>query len=171
MLAIAYALRYHRRDGRAVGRPHGCWFAVGMALFWLGDLYTYSYPLLLHRDVPFPSLGDAAYIAVYPALMAGLILLVAPPQQRPRPGGAVDAAILTVGLALPSWVALIAPYLHDDSLTPIARMVSVAYPLGDVLLLAAAVRLAVDAGRRTAAFYLLSSAIMRCWSRTSSTAS
>ena len=32
---------------------------------------------------------------------------------------------------------------------------SVAYPLGDILLLAAMIRLAVDAGRRTASFYLL----------------
>ena len=46
------------------------------ALFWLGDLYTYSYPQLLGADVPFPSLGDALYLAVYPALMAGLLLLV-----------------------------------------------------------------------------------------------
>ena len=35
-----------------------------------------------------------------------------------------------------------------------AKLVSVAYPLGDVLLLAAAIRLALDAGRREPAFYL-----------------
>ena len=131
-----------------------------MALFWCGDLYTYSYPLLLHRDVPFPSLGDAAYILVYPALMAGLLMLARRRSSGRDLGGAVDTAILTLGLALPSWVALIAPYLHDDSLTPLARIVSVAYPMGDVLLLAAAVRLALDAGRRSAAFYLLSSSIL-----------
>ncbi|HEY7629976.1 MAG TPA: hypothetical protein VH817_04710, partial [Thermoleophilaceae bacterium] len=33
-------------------------FALGLGLFWLGDIYTYSYPKLLHKDVPFPSLGD-----------------------------------------------------------------------------------------------------------------
>ena len=65
-----------------VRRGPWCWFAVGFALFWLGDLYTYSYPQLLHREVPFPSLGDALYIAVYPALMAGLLLLVRAPQRR-----------------------------------------------------------------------------------------
>ena len=55
-------------------------------LFWFGDLYTYSYPLLLNRDVPFPSLGDGAYVLVYPALMAGpAALLVAPPPRRRRP--------------------------------------------------------------------------------------
>jgi hypothetical protein len=47
-------------------------FALGLGLFWLGDLYTYSYPKLLHKDVPFPSIGDGVYLTVYPALMAGL---------------------------------------------------------------------------------------------------
>src|ERR671915_1177883 len=51
-------------------------FAVGFLLFWFGDLYTYSYPRLLDKEVPFPSLGDAAYVLVYPALMAGLLVLV-----------------------------------------------------------------------------------------------
>ena len=59
----------------------------GSSLFWLGDLYTYSYPLLLDRDVPFPSLGDGLYLAVYPALMVGLLIL-----QRRRTGAATAAA-------------------------------------------------------------------------------
>ena len=47
-----------------------------MMLFWLGDLYTYSYPRLFGADVPFPSIGDGAYVVVYPALMAGLLMLI-----------------------------------------------------------------------------------------------
>jgi hypothetical protein len=38
--------------------------------------------------------------------------------------------------------------------------VSIAYPLGDILLLAAAIRLAVDTGNRQPAFYLLVSSIV-----------
>jgi len=34
------------------------WFAAGMGLFWLGDIYTYSYPKLIGHEVPFPSPGD-----------------------------------------------------------------------------------------------------------------
>ena len=67
---------------------------------------------------------------------------------------------MTLGLALLSWVVLIAPYLHDDALTLVAKLVSIAYPLGDILLLAAAIRLAVDAGRRQPAFYLLAPSIV-----------
>jgi diguanylate cyclase (GGDEF)-like protein/PAS domain S-box-containing protein len=156
VVAILYGIRMHRPASRAPW----VWFAAGFTLFWLGDLYTYSYPHLLHREVPFPSIGDASYILVYPALMAGLLLLVRRRSSRSDGSGLIDAAILTLGLALPSWVALIAPYLHDHSLSTVAKLVSVAYPIGDVILLAAAVRLALDRGRREPAFYLLSSSIL-----------
>ena len=110
VVAILAGIRMHRPASASPWR----WFAAGFALFWFGDLYTYSYPLLLNGDVPFPSLGDGAYIAVYPALVTGLALLVS---SRRRSGGdsgrLIDSLILTVGLTLPSWVALIAPYVHD----------------------------------------------------------
>ncbi len=156
VVAILVGLRLHRP---ASSGPWG-WFAAGFLLFWFGDLYTYSYPLLLNRDVPFPSLGDASYLLVYPVLMAGLALLIYRRRTRQDRGGVIDGLILTVGLALPQWVALMAPYVHDSELSTVAKLVSIAYPLGDVLLLAAAIRLALDGGRREPAFYLASSSIV-----------
>jgi diguanylate cyclase (GGDEF)-like protein/PAS domain S-box-containing protein len=156
VLAIAAGVRLYRPQARLAWSL----VALGFLLFWLGDLYTYSYPLLLHRDVPFPSLGDAAYLAVYPALIAGLVILQRRRTRRGERGSAIDAAILTVGLALPSWVWLIAPYVHDHSLTPLGRLVSVAYPMADVLLLAVAVRLALDGGQRRVSFHLMIASIV-----------
>jgi sterol desaturase/sphingolipid hydroxylase (fatty acid hydroxylase superfamily) len=49
-LAIAAGVRLNRPRASAPW----WWFAAGFLLFWLGDLYTYSYPKLLHREVPFP---------------------------------------------------------------------------------------------------------------------
>jgi len=156
VLAIAAGVRRHRPQARTAW---AC-FALGFLLFWLGDLYTYSYPLLLGREVPFPSLGDASYLAVYPALIAGMLILERRRTRRADRGSAIDAAILIVGLALPSWVWLIAPYLHDHTLSTAGRLVSVAYPLADVLLLAVAVRLALDGGQRRLSFHLISASIV-----------
>jgi len=156
VLAILAALRWHRPRSVA---PWGL-FALGFVLFWLGDLYTYSYPLLLDRDVPFPSPGDAAYLLVYPVLMAGLLLLIRRRRSEGDRGGLIDGLILSVGLSLPQWTALMAPYVHDNELSAVAKLVSIAYPLGDVLLLAVAIRLALDGGRRAPSFYLLSSSIV-----------
>ena len=156
VIAILVGLRLYRPASPGPWR----FFAVGFALFFVGDIYTYTYPHLLGREVPFPSPGDAAYIAVYPALMAGLLVLVRRRNPRSDLAGVIDSAIITIGLALLSWTFLIAPYLHDTNLTVGAKLVSIAYPLGDILLLAAAIRLAVDAGKRHPAFYLLASSIV-----------
>ncbi len=156
VLGVVAGIRIHRP--RAL-RAWWC-FAVGLLLFWMGDLYTYSYPKLFHADVPFPSIGDAVYLAVYPVLMAGLIVLVRRRNQRADGPGAVDAVIMTLGLSLVSGIALIAPYLHDPTLSLLPKLVSIAYPMGDIILLAAAIRLAVDAGKRRPAFYLLIGSIV-----------
>jgi diguanylate cyclase (GGDEF)-like protein/PAS domain S-box-containing protein len=156
VVAIIAGVRVYKPTSRAPWHL----FAVGFLLFWLGDLYTYSYPRLLDKEVPFPSIGDGSYLLVYPALMAGLLVLVRRRNPERDRAGVIDSLIMTLGLALLSWVGLIAPYLRDDEMALVAKLVSVAYPLGDILLLAAAIRLAVDAGRRQPAFYLLASSIV-----------
>jgi diguanylate cyclase (GGDEF)-like protein/PAS domain S-box-containing protein len=156
VMAVVVGLR---RNRPASTFPWWC-FAIGLGLFWLGDLYTYSYPKLLHQDVPFPSAGDGIYLTVYPALMAGLLLLFRRRNPEADRAGVIDALIMTLGLALLEWVGLIAPYLHGEGMSLFARLVSIAYPLGDILLLAVAIRLIVDTGKRQPAFYLLASSIV-----------
>jgi diguanylate cyclase (GGDEF)-like protein/PAS domain S-box-containing protein len=156
VLAILWGIRRHRPASKLP------WYllAGGSALFWLGDLYTYSYPHLLGAEVPFPSLGDALYVAMYPVMMAGLMLLVRRRNAGGDRSGLIDGLILTVGLSLPAWISLMAPYLHQDDLSLVGKLVSVAYPIGDVILIGAVVRLALDAGRREPAFHLLTGSIV-----------
>jgi diguanylate cyclase (GGDEF)-like protein/PAS domain S-box-containing protein len=133
---------------------------VGQSLYFAGDFYTYSYPELLGGHVGFPSAGDAMYLLVYPFLVAGLLLLVRRRNPRGDRAAVIDSLILSVGFAALFWVFLIAPNVHLSGLDWLAKSVSVAYPVGDVLLLAAAIRLAVNAGRRVPAFYLLVASIV-----------
>jgi diguanylate cyclase (GGDEF)-like protein/PAS domain S-box-containing protein len=136
-------------------------FTVGFLLYWMGDVYTYSYPqLILHHEVPFPSIGDAIYLTVYPVQMLGLLLLVRRRNPHHNRNTLIDAAILTLGLSLLSWILQIAPYLHDSGLGLLPKLVSIAYPLGDILLLAAAIRLLLGSGRRQPAFYLVSASLV-----------
>jgi hypothetical protein len=73
----------------------------------------------------------------------------------------VDSLIVTVGFALLSCLFLIAPYARDATLHPVTSVVSIADPLGDILLLSVAGRMAVGAGRRSPAYYMLICAICR----------
>ena len=155
-IAIAVGIRMHRPKATLA------WLLLlfGQSLYVAGDFYTYSYPDLLGGKVGFPSAGDAMYLGVYPLLVAGLLLLVRRRNPKGDKAAVIDSLILTVGFALLSWVFLVAPNVHLSGLSPLAKGVSVAYPIGDVLLLAAAIRLAVDAGRRVPAFYLLVASIV-----------
>ncbi len=155
-VAIAVGIVLHRPKARSA------WilFVVGQFLFFAGDIYTYSYPKLFGVDVEFPSFGDAVYLTVYPALVAGLLVLVRRRNPQRDRAAVIDSFILTLGIALISWVFLVAPNIHLSGLTQLEKAVSTAYPLGDILLLAAAIRLAVDTGKRAPAFYLLLASIV-----------
>jgi diguanylate cyclase (GGDEF)-like protein/PAS domain S-box-containing protein len=154
-VAILAGIRIHRPAAAWAWR----WFAIGQALFALGDAYTYSYPALIGHEVPFPSPGDALYLLVYPALMTGVLLGARRRSPHGDRAGVLDAVIIAVGVALLSWIFLMESYVHDTTLSPLAKFVSIDYPLGDVLLLAAALRIAFDGGRRSRSFFLLAGAI------------
>jgi PAS domain S-box-containing protein len=152
LVAILTGIRLHRPRRRLP------WylFAAGMAMFVLGDVFYYTLPQLLHRGAPpFPSTGDIFYLLVYPLLIAGMVLLI---RQR-NPGtdavGLIDALIVSTALGLVAWVFLILPYARDPTLTLGRKLISMAYPLMDVLLLGVAARLALDRGNRRPAFNLL----------------
>ncbi len=129
-------------------------FAAAQVSFVVGDLFYYA------LDAEFPSVGDVFYLAVYPLLVAGLLMLVRSRSAGRDRGSLLDASIITVGLGLLAWVFLIEPYTHLEGLATIDRVLSMAYPLMDVLLLAVAARLAIGSGTRPLSFYLISVGIV-----------
>jgi diguanylate cyclase (GGDEF)-like protein/PAS domain S-box-containing protein len=72
----------------------------------------------------------------------------------------IDSAIVTIGLALLSWIVLIAPLAQNGALPLGTKLVSIAYPLADILVLGVAVRLAVGMGRRSPAYYIIVGALI-----------
>ncbi len=125
-------------------------FAVGFVLYWMGDVYTYSYRVyILHHEVPFPSIGDAIYLSVYPAQMLGLLLLVRRRNPQRNRNTLIDAAILTLGLSLLSWV-LLDRALHSRRLVGPAAQAGVGrLSTGRRPTLAATIRLLLDSGPRS----------------------
>jgi signal transduction histidine kinase len=135
-------------------------FAGGQALFVLADVLAYNYTRFFGGELPFPSIADPIYLAVYPSVIAGLLMLL----YRRSPGrdiaSLIDSLIVTIGLGTLSWIYLMAPYATDAELGMSTKLISMAYPVMDVLLLAVAVRLAVSAGRRGLSFLLLTVGIV-----------
>jgi len=110
---------------------------------------------LLHQDNPFPSVADLFYLLTYVLIAAGVFLIIrARSSSRDLPS-LIDAVIVTAGLGLLSWVYLIVPNFQTDGLDWLQRAVSVAYPVGDVMILAMLARLVAGGGLRFGSMRLL----------------
>lgn len=115
--------------------------AAGLLTFIAGDTYYNVMEEYFHASNPFPSPADASYLATYPLFAAGLYGLVRYRWAAHDLPSLLDALIVTAGLALPVWVYLVHPLTEVQGLTWQQRAISIAYPLGDVLVLALLARL------------------------------
>ena len=95
---------------------------------------------IMATTVPFPSFADVLYLLTYPLYAVGLLIFIRRHTAGDRES-LIDALILTIGLALLSWIYLILPYLHNPALSWVQKTVAIAYPLGDILVLAMLTRL------------------------------
>ena len=133
-------------------------FAAGLLAFCVGDVLFNLYAFVWDRDAPVPSVADAFYLAGYPFLTAGLILLVRCLRREERRGGGVDAAMLIVAFALCQWIFIMQDRLHSGSTAQ--RFVALSYPAMDVLLLAALVFFALTPTWRTVSYRYLAASIV-----------
>ncbi len=137
-------------------RARLAWYllAAGAASLNIGDdldsIRTYVRP----TDAAFPFV-DIAYVLMYVLLIGGLAILVHRRSRGHDRKTLIDTGIITVGMGLVWWVLLLAPYFRGGDLGLLDRLTSVAYPVGDFIILATAVRLAVGGGRRPISFWLL----------------
>ncbi|MFF5076109.1 GGDEF domain-containing protein [Actinoplanes sp. NPDC000266] len=152
---IIVGVRRHRP-----GLPVMWWLlAAGVAGNAGGILVEY----LLTRSAeypPFPSWADSAYLSLYPTAAVGLLLLIRRRTAHRDLSSLVDTAILTTGAGLLSWVFLIKPAASDPSIGLFGHIVSVAYPVGDIALLAMTARLLLSGGARNTSFRLLGAALL-----------
>ena len=148
--AIIVGVRRHRPVRAAAWR----WMAAGLSFFVAADVVYIAYEHVLHVD-PYPSAADVLYLTAYPLLAAGLVLMIRARRRGLDVAGLVDSTIVAVGLGLVSWVVLAGPVARAVDDSGVARVVGVAYPAVDILLLALVVRLLIGAGARTPAFHLL----------------
>jgi signal transduction histidine kinase len=150
VLAILYAVRLHRPEHRLP------WilFAAGNALFVVGDVIA-----IFMIDPPVPSPADVFYLAGYPLIAAGLLLLMLLAGGRDRRGALADAAIFTLGFALLQWMFVMGPAVRGSG-SRATHIVSGLYPAMDIVLLAGFAGFFVSPAWRTPAFRYLVGAVV-----------
>ena len=107
----------------------------------------------------FPGVADVFFCLVYPLLIAAVVAFARRRGTRRHPAELLDAGIVTTGIALVTWLHLIEPMARAHGVSVPARLVGIAYPVLDLLLLAVALRLSLVRGRRPPAYYLLAAGL------------
>jgi len=122
---------------RARTAERGAWLAIGAAILCWGAAEIYWTAFILHDpSPPYPSPADLGYLAFYPGAALGLALLVRARASELDWRLWMDGAIAALGTA-----ALGASFVFDfvadrTSGTPVQVATTLAYPLGDVVMLA-----------------------------------
>ncbi len=133
--------------------------AAGQLAFVVSDA-LFAYQEYVAHASPFPSIADVCNLSGYPLLWAGLALLIRARAPRRNWAAVIDAAAITTSLTLISWLVVISPIAQDMTMTPTAMFISLAYPVGDLLLLATALRISMGASKRPPAYLLLAGGIV-----------
>src|SRR5215210_3180354 len=119
-----------------------CW-VFGQAIF------TF-YEWVLGQPPPLPSIADVGYLSVYPFLLLGILLLPARPiPVASRTRIALDGLMIMTAAVTFSWYFILGPVMRQGSETTLAKAVSTAYPLADVVLIACLIILASRPGQHT----------------------
>ncbi|SDS21618.1 putative bifunctional diguanylate cyclase/phosphodiesterase [Actinoplanes derwentensis] len=129
-------------------------FAVGVLTFVSGDI-TYDVTELRLGEYPYPYWADLLYLSAYPLLWVALSRLGRGHGERDR-GGIIDAAVISTGIGLIFWVTVVGPTLADAGSPILERLVTIGYPLADVLLTTAVARMLTRPENRTPSLRLMS---------------
>ena len=142
-------------------RHRGAWTVVllGQACFLIGDVCFAVLEHVFHSDA-YPNIGDIFYVAGYPFIAVGLTMLLRSRGTSRDAGGVIDGFIVATSVGVLLWVFFVEPTAFDNTLPVFERLVSVAYPAGDLLLIAIGAQLAVRQVRRQAPYWIVAIALV-----------
>jgi hypothetical protein len=157
-------------------RDRAAWLclALGPLAYACGSVIWAYYEIGRGINCPFPSGADAAFLAAYPFLLAGVLLTPRRPRSALFRGRVlVDCLTVTAALATFSWYFVLGPIVvRAGADTWGMTLLGASYPAFDLLLLFCALVLAAedgDAGRRPLACCAPGSCRSRWWTPSSPT--
>lgn len=107
---------------------------IGFACWLLGEM-LWAFFELVADEPPSPSWADLAYLAYYPWVCVALLLFPAARSWRSQAQLILDAVIVTGSFFLISWLTGLRSIWQNGAVGNLGFIVSVAYPVGDVLVM------------------------------------
>lgn len=130
------------------GRRRLAWLLIAAScMSWgLGEAIWGYYDGVLMDGLPFPSLADVGYMAAIPLSVAALLCFRSfRDSLAVEVAAAVDALIVACSLFTVSWTLLLDTLYHSSAQSDLARAISLAYPIGDIVLVTLAVYVSLRA--------------------------
>jgi diguanylate cyclase (GGDEF)-like protein len=136
-VCVVLGLMVAHRERRGHARLAWRFFVLAMAGNLLGNVIYGLYDQAGQQ--PFPSIADVFYLSFYPLTFIGLFCLPAASARREILGWRVwtNVAVVILGGALVLIHFVLMPVLAQITGDPLATVISLAYPAGDLALLAA----------------------------------
>jgi hypothetical protein len=108
--------------------------AAGAVSWTVGEIVWSIFEVGIGDAVPFPSPADLGFLLAVPFGIAGLLAFpLAPTRAATRARSIVDSVIVALSLLFVCWAFVLGPVYASGNSGPIAQLISLAYPVGDVL--------------------------------------
>ena len=129
------------------GRASWALLAASSVAWAAGEAVWCYYDLIRAVSVPFPSLADVGFLSAVPLACAALVLF---PGALRRPAhrvlGLLDGCVVATAMLFASWATILGPLYRAHHGGPFKLALSLAYPLGDVVMLSLVVIVITRAG-------------------------
>lgn len=132
-------ITFSSRNTPAIRRT---WAFIGLASLsnCIAEILYFHYSYVIGID-PFPSLADLFYLLFYPLLLLGILNLPnLPIRKEDRMTVSLDVIIIMVVGGILIWYTILGPLINEPQ-SGFSGLISMAYPLGDFLVLAGLVSL------------------------------
>jgi two-component system sensor histidine kinase/response regulator len=136
---------------RTSNRTRLAWalFAASAASWFAGEVVWSVYEVGMGVNVPFPSAADAGFLLAIPLAVAGVFAFTSAPSRLTTRGEALLAgAIIALSLLLVAWALGLGKVYDTSTASPPARLIGLAYPVGDIITITVLV-LALRRARRS----------------------
>lgn len=121
---------------RTSNRTRLAWafFAASAASWGIGEVVWSVYEVGLGVAVPFPSAADAGFLLAIPLAVAGVFAFTSAPARLATRGEALLAgAIIALSLLFVAWALGLGKVYDMSTASPPARLIGLAYPVGDII--------------------------------------
>lgn len=124
--------------GRSVDRAPWLLLGVAMLLWGLGEVLWGWYEVILGDEVPFPTVADIAYLGAVPFAVAGLLAFARGSGARFHVRAFLDGCMVSASMLFIAWALVLGPVWRTDDDSLWVHIISVAYPVTDLVLAALA---------------------------------